>query len=35
MGKGEATMKLGFNGATMKASLLEDAIASSKAGLII
>ena len=32
-GKGEATMKLGFNGATtMKASLLEDAIASSKAG---
>ena len=32
-GKGEATMKLGFNGATtMKAGLIEDAEASSKAG---
>jgi len=32
-GKGESTMKLGFNGATtMKASLIEDAEASSKAG---
>ena len=34
-GKGEATMKLGFNGATMKAGLIEDAEASKKLVLII